>query len=97
MQLASEPQMDERYLEVTFRRGKPLAAYLYLPRRPGDKSARVEVHASGLLIDRADDGRAIGIEIPNPVAATLESMNQVLDELSEVPLTRNEVAPLTSS
>jgi hypothetical protein len=24
--------MKERYLEVTFRKGKPLAAYVYLPR-----------------------------------------------------------------
>jgi hypothetical protein len=39
--------MKERYLEITFRKGKPLAAYLYLPRRVGVKSARI-VEASGL-------------------------------------------------
>ena len=29
--------MKSSYLEVTFRRGRPLAAYLYLPRQPTDK------------------------------------------------------------
>lgn len=28
--------MSSTYLEVTFRAGKPLAAYFYLPRKEGD-------------------------------------------------------------
>ena len=28
--------MNQPYLEITYRRGKPLAAYLYLARREGD-------------------------------------------------------------
>lgn len=39
--------MKDRYLEVTFRKGKPLAAYLYLPRATGVKSARTEEAAPG--------------------------------------------------
>lgn len=39
------------YLEVTFQRGRPLAAYLYLPRAPGDKSDHVKQADSGLLVD----------------------------------------------
>ena len=34
--------MKHSYLEVTYRKGRPLAAYYYLPRRDGDKSARTE-------------------------------------------------------
>ena len=34
-----------RYLEVIYRKGKPLAAYLYLPRRDGDTAARSEPFA----------------------------------------------------
>jgi hypothetical protein len=33
--------MRGRYLEVTFRKGRPIAAYLYLPRRGSDKAVRV--------------------------------------------------------
>ena len=31
--------MKSSYLEVTFRHGHPLAAYLYLPRQPGETLA----------------------------------------------------------
>jgi hypothetical protein len=34
--------MKDAYLEVTYRKGRPLAAYLYLPREPGVKIARSE-------------------------------------------------------
>ncbi len=32
--------MGKRYLEVTYRDGKPVAAYLYLQRQSGDRSVR---------------------------------------------------------
>ena len=41
--------MRDRYLEITFRKGKMLAAYLYLPRVIGAKSARTEEVGPGLL------------------------------------------------
>ena len=43
--------MKQRYLEVTFRNGKAIAAYLYLPRKAGDVSERTEKREGGLLID----------------------------------------------
>ena len=43
--------MSHRYLEVTNRQGKALAAYHYLPRQSGDVSVRVEKHDSAFLID----------------------------------------------
>ena len=49
----------QRFLEVTYRQGKPLAAYLYLPRRSGDTSARVEPRGPGFLVDWTEDGRPI--------------------------------------
>jgi hypothetical protein len=86
--------MTQRYLEITYRRGKPLAAYLYLPRRPHDKSARVEPHGRGYLVDRTEDGRPIGIEMPSPSQVTLEGLNGVLAELRLAPMTQDEVTPL---
>ena len=49
--------MKQSYLEVTFRNGRPLAAYYYLPRRPGEKSVRTRRVEPGLLIDIAKTGR----------------------------------------
>jgi len=80
--------MNHRYLEITYRNGKPLAAYLYLPRRTDDKSARVEPHGHGYLVDWTEDGRPIGIEMPSPSLVTLTGLNDVLAKLRLGPLTR---------
>ena len=53
--------MKQPYLEVTYRRGRPLAAYYYLPRQDGDASVRTERFEGGLLVDFSTDGRPIGI------------------------------------
>lgn len=89
--------MSRHYLEVTYRRGKPLAAYLYLPRRPGDTSVRVEPHGPGYLVDRADDGRPIGIEMPSPSLITADGLNRVLSELGLDPVDSEEIAPACSA
>jgi uncharacterized protein YuzE len=89
--------MKDRYLEVTYRKGKPLAAYLYLPRREGDTSARTERGDSGLLIDYAADGRPIGIEITVPSVLSLEVLNRTLAALSQEPATREEMAPVIAA
>ena len=73
--------MSQRYLEVTYREGKPLAAYFYLPRRSDDQSVRVEPHGPGYLVDWTEDGRPIGIEMPSPTLVTLDGLNHVLAEL----------------
>jgi hypothetical protein len=84
----------QRYLEVAYRKGKPLAAYLYLCRQAGDQSARTERREAGLLIDYAADGRAIGVEITAPRQVTLASLNQALADVQQEPLTADELAPL---
>lgn len=89
--------MRNAYLEVTYRKGRPLAAYYYLPRRDGDRSARTERAEGGLLIDYAQDGRAIGIEITAPTKLTLSRLNQVLQRLGQQPVEREDLAPLLAA
>ncbi len=86
--------MKQRYLEVSYRRGKPLAAYLYLPRQPGDRSTRTQQQEAGLLIDYAPDGRPIGVEITAPSQVTLAALNRVLATAQQSPITAAELAPL---
>ncbi len=86
--------MSRHYLEVTYRRGKPLAAYLYLPRQTGDTSAYVETICPGYLVDRTEDGRPIGIEMPSPSLVTVEGLNQVLSTLNLELISAEEVAPV---
>ncbi len=58
--------MNEPYLEVTFRQGRPIAAYYYLPRRPGGKGHRTSRVEPGMVVDFSKTGRPIGIEITAP-------------------------------
>lgn len=83
-----------RYLEVTYRAGKALAAYLSLDRRPEDRSARSERRCVNYIVDYASDGRAIGIEIASPSVFTLEGINAVLADLNQPRMTVDESKPL---
>ena len=86
--------MQGTYLEVTFRGGQPLAAYLYLPRQEGDRSARVQKHRAGLLVDLTADGRPIGIEIAIPALVTVEAVNEILAAYGLEPIDSVELTPL---
>ena len=86
--------MKTAYLEVTFRRGRAIAAYYYLPRRPGQHSVRTRCVEAGLLVDYARGGRPIGVEITTPCNLSVAAFNRVLRELSFPPVKRDEMVPL---
>jgi hypothetical protein len=86
--------MNSSYLQVTYRHGRALAAYLFLPRREGDMSARTEVVPPGLVIDYTADGRAMGVEITAPTRTTVTALNKVLRSLGVTPVERRDIAPL---
>ncbi len=88
--------MRHSYLEVTFRKGRPLAAYYYLPRRDGDRSVRTD-RVGGLVVDFASDGRAIGIEITSPSRLVLGDLNQLLTKLGQDPVIPEDLAPLAAA
>jgi hypothetical protein len=90
-------EMNESYLEVTFRHGRPMAAYYYLPRRPNDKSHRTKRVEPGMVIDFRRDGKPIGIEILAPDKLTLTMFNRVLRDLGLSPLKRADLAPLKAA
>lgn len=89
--------MRENYLEVTYRRGRAVAAYYYLPRRPGQKSYRTEQIEAGILVDYSRSGRPIGIELTAPQRVTLARMNRLLRALGQPTLKAGDLAPLRSS
>jgi hypothetical protein len=89
--------MKEAYLEVTFRRGRALAAYYYLPRRAGQKSHRTVRLESGLLADLDKSGKPIGIEITAPGKTSLAALNRVLGEYGVDSLSRADLRPLRAA
>ena len=89
--------MQERYLEVTFRKGKPLAAYMYLPRQTGVKSVRTVEAAPGILVDYTASGEPIGLEITAPRQVTAAKVNMVLERLGFPAMDPEEFAPLEAA
>ena len=89
--------MSDRYLDISYRNGKPFAAYLFLPRRADDRSARTERFGEILVIDCAPDGRPIGIEIVHPQAVTIDEINRALAHVNQSALRAEDVAPLTAA
>ena len=89
--------MKPAYLEVTFRHGRPLAAYLYLPRRGTEKSYRTVRAQSGLMIDFDRAGTPIGIEITAPTKLSLSSLNNTLRSLGLPLVKKADLAPLLAA
>ncbi len=85
--------MTERSLQITYRKGRPFAAYLYLSRMSGVKTAKTEATQDRLLvIDYAADGRPIGIEIVAPDTVTVDRLNALLEALGQAPLAAKELS-----
>ncbi len=89
--------MKDCYLEVTYRHGRPLAAYYYLPRDAGAKSARTRRVEPGMVIDYSNDGRPIGIEITAPSRMSVAALNAVLEPLGFPVVDRADLAPLLAA
>jgi len=86
--------MQESYLEVTFRHGSPLAAYYYLPRKPGQTSWRTQRIEPGLIVDYDEEDHPIGIEIACPNKIRLCEFNDVLKRLAIEPISEKDFAPM---
>jgi len=86
----------DTYLEVTYRQGKPVAAYLYFPGGANAEVARTQKMKPGLVADFAADGRPIGLEIVSPSAVSLQDVNEVLQSLNKEALPEEEFAPLNA-
>ena len=84
-------------LQITYRKGKPFAAYIYLSPRLGQASARTEEVSPDLLIDYAQDGTPLGIEVVSPGYVSVEEIQGVLDGLGLGRLEPAELAPLRAA
>jgi uncharacterized protein YuzE len=89
--------MRGRYLEVTFRKGKPMAAYLYLPRRSNAHSVRTTSAGSGIFVDFDSNDVVLGVEITSPQAITLDTINRVLRDIGQSAVSAEEIAPLQAA
>jgi uncharacterized protein YuzE len=89
--------MNDAYLEVTYRKGRVLAAYFYLPRSGRKKAVRTRRVDPGLVIDFASNGEPLGIEITAPSQITAAGLNRVLRELGIAPVRPKDLSPLRAA
>jgi hypothetical protein len=87
--------MSKSYLQVTYRQGKPFAAFLYLG-RPGDR-AEVTKREIGFVVDYSSDGRPIGIEFTSITSIDLAAINRVLHLADQTEISARDLAPLTAA
>jgi hypothetical protein len=88
--------MNKPYLEITYRQGKPFAAYLYLSRNGNEKAARTERHGRW-LVDFTSDGRAIGVEFTHVGAVDLTALNRVLASGQQPAVSSADLVPLQAA
>ena len=80
-----------------FRKGRPVAAYLYLPRPSGTKCARTVEARPTILVDYAATGEPIGIELTAPTSVDAVLVNAVLSEIGVGPIEPAELSPLRAA
>jgi hypothetical protein len=85
--------MKAATLEISFRKGRPLAAYLRLE-GPRNAVAYTRPATPSLVVDYSADGHALGIEVLAFDEATLGRINDVLASVGHAPLPEQELAPL---
>jgi hypothetical protein len=86
--------MSRPSIEITYRAGKMIAAYISLGGASSARCSSTREMAPGMVIDFARDGRAIGLELALPKSATLVGVNRVLRSVGAAPLRRTDFAPL---
>jgi uncharacterized protein YuzE len=84
-------------LQITYRKGKPFTAYIYLAHAPGLKSARTEQVSPEVLIDYAEDGTPLGIEVVSPGSVSPDEVAAAFGRLGLEPPSATELAPLLAA
>jgi len=85
------------FLEVTYRKGKPFAGYLYLSDARPRVPCRTEEVRPGVLIDIGDDGEPLGIEFLSPGSVTLDDLRAIEAHLRGAHLEWQDLSPILAS
>ena len=78
--MASSERVRPR-VEIVFRKGKPVAAFLHLREGASGKSGRTIPIRPPMTAHYDDAGLPIGLEVPLPTTVPLPLLNEALREL----------------
>jgi len=89
--------MSHVSVQMTYRDGRPFAAYIGLGRALGESSVRSEELSPEIVVDFSEDGRPLGIEVIDPSSATAEDIYGVFDVLGLRRPSPDALAPLVAA
>ncbi|MFZ4579397.1 MAG: DUF2283 domain-containing protein [Myxococcota bacterium] len=89
--------MSKVFLEVSYRDGKPFAAYLRLPHPGTTQVATTRELGPGLVADFDAAGQPLGLEIVHPLVTTVAEIQRALAEIHMPPVPEAELAPLRAA
>ena len=81
-------------LQIMYKAGRPLAAYLYLGSNGKREAARSEERGAGFVVDYSASGALLGIEILSPESVTVEQVWKLCDDLGIDRPSAAELSPL---
>ena len=82
---------------MTYRNGKPVAAYIGLGRALGERCVRSEEVGPEIVVDFGADGRPLGIEVIDPISTTSDEIYGVFDTLGLRRPNPGALSPLTAA
>ncbi|HEX8339651.1 MAG TPA: DUF2283 domain-containing protein [Tepidisphaeraceae bacterium] len=87
--------MKKPSLQITYRNGKPFAAYLYVG--GGDRKVAKSRERGPVVIDFDADGNVLGVELHTITAATVEELKKELAAFRFNELSDNDLKPLLAA
>ncbi len=81
-------------LQLTFCEGRLFAAHVSLAHGAGTRAVRTQRYPGGLIVDFAEDGRPLGIELLDPANEPVQRINDLLEELGAERVPDEALAPL---
>lgn len=86
--------MKHPFLEITYRKGKPVVGYLYLSETRPAERCRTEEVRPGVLVDIAQDGEVLGIEFLSPGSVTAEDLQAIARRLRGIQVPTEDLEPV---
>ena len=89
--------MGQAHLEITYRHGAALAAYLRMPRAAGAKVAQTQEISETILADVDAEGRLLGLELLSPSSTTIAEVQAALAEFTVATVSDDDLRPLKAA
>lgn len=84
-------------LSITFRKGKPLVAYLALVRLGERKVVKTELLRPGVVVDLGASGEPVGVEFTEPSLVTQADIAAVVERLHAPNSLARDLQPLIAA